>query len=97
MVYALNITEKFVPAKKINSIGGLLNFILPLLTFGASLIFLIMILKAAFNWLSHGDNPEVLKKAQATFFFAVFGLIVVIVSFVAVQLIGKILGIEKLI
>jgi len=92
----INIQEKFAPAK-IDSMGKLLNVVLPLMLVGAALIFLAMSLYGAFMYLTHGDNPEGLKKAQSVIIFAVIGLFIVIVSFVAVQIIGKIFNIPKII
>jgi len=93
----VNIEEKFAPATKVTSIGALLNVILPLMMTGAALLFLGMSLYGAFMYLTHGDNPEGLKKAQSTIIFAVVGLFIVVVSFVVVQVVGKLLGIPKII
>jgi len=95
MVYAFDISEKFAPAK-ITTIATLLNIVLPLVTTGAGLIFLVMALMGGFNILTHGDNPDALKKAYSTITYAVFGLIIVIISFVAVRLIGKMLNIDNI-
>ena len=95
MVYALDISKSFEPAK-VDSFGKLLNVVLPLATAGAALIFLVMVLRGAFMFMTNGDNPEGLKKAQSMMVFAVIGLLIVIVSFVAVQLIGRLLGVQML-
>ena len=95
MIYAIEInSQTFAPAK-ITSISTLLNVVLPLLTTGAGLIFLVMALFGAFNLLIHGDNPEAVKKAYGTITYAVLGLLIVIGSFIAVRLIGKMLNIEN--
>jgi len=95
MVYAIDISENFAPAK-ITTIATLLNVVLPLLTTGAGLIFLVMALLGAFNLLTHGDNPEAVKKAYGTITYAVLGLLIVIISFVAVRLIGSMLKVDIL-
>lgn len=95
MVYAIDLEKNFAPAK-IGNLATFLNIILPLLTFGAGVIFLIVIIIASFNILTHGDKPDVIKKSQATFSLAVIGLILVIVSFLAVNLIGRLFGINNL-
>lgn len=97
MIYAIDISDPnvFKPAKFAN-FSTLINLILPLLTAGAALLFLIIFLSAAFRILTHGDNPEDIKKAQHTIAFAVLGLIVVIASFLAVNLIGKMLGVANI-
>ena len=95
MLYAIEIKDKFAPAC-LTTIGQLLNVILPLMMSGAALIFLGMTLFGAFNLLTHGDNPEGIKKAYSTIVFAVIGLFIVIASFVGVKLIGKLLGVDNI-
>ncbi len=97
MVYAIDISDPnvFKPAKFTN-VSVFLNLILPLATAGASVIFLVIILSAAFKIITHGDSPEEIKKSQQTIGFAVLGLIIVIVSFLAVKLIGKMLGVTNI-
>lgn len=97
MVYALTINkDNFAPAK-ISSISTLMNVILPLLTIGAALACLAMALYGAYLYLTNGDKPDVLKKAQGIIIYAFIGLIIVISSFVVIQIIGKIFGIGKII
>ena len=95
MVYALDISQNFAPAK-ITTIATLMNVVLPILTTGAGLIFLVMALYGAFNLLTHGDNPEAVKKAYGIITYAVIGLLIVIGSFVAVRVIGNMLHVDIL-
>ncbi len=92
MVYAIDINPTTFPAAKFSNIGMLLNVALPLIMAGAGLIFLTMTLMGAFNILTHGDNPEALKKAYSTMTYAVVGLLIVVASFIAVRVIGAIIG-----
>jgi len=92
MVYALEINPTSFPAAQFSDVSKILNLLLPLVLAGAGLIFLVMLLKAAFDILSHGDNPDILKKAYGSIATSVIGLFLVIFSFVAVRLIGKIIG-----
>lgn len=46
--------------------------------------------------MTAGENPEMLKAAQKTFIFAIFGLGIVLSSFLVVKLLGKILGFENI-
>lgn len=96
MVYALEIGSKFAPSK-LSTIGQLMNVILPLMMSGAALVFLVMLLYGAFNYLRGGDNPEMIKKAFSTMVWAVIGLGIVVASFVAVRLLGSLLGIQNII
>ncbi len=91
MVQAFTIDPTSFPAAKIGNISQIMNLALPLALTGAGLIFLVITLYAAFNILTHGDNPDALKKAYASITTAVLGLIIVIVSFLAVKLIGALI------
>ncbi len=91
MVYALTINSTSFPAAKVAKISDIMNLALPLALTGAGLIFLVITLEAAFDILTHGDNPDALKKAYASITTAVLGLIIVIASFLAIQLLGAVL------
>ncbi|MCX7881186.1 MAG: hypothetical protein N2482_01580 [Patescibacteria group bacterium] len=96
MIYALDISsDNFAPAKFTN-ISSLLNLVIPLLTLGAAIIFLVMTLWGAFDWITAGDNSENLKKAKKKFISAFLGLIIIISAFILVKLIGFILKINLL-
>ncbi len=93
MVYVITIDSgNFAPAK-FNTLAVFLNILLPLATTLAAVIFLVMLLRATFIIITHGDNADALKKAQQAMTFAVLGLIITIFSFLLVNLIGKILGV----
>ncbi|MBI3366199.1 hypothetical protein HY041_01050 [Candidatus Roizmanbacteria bacterium] len=97
MVFAIDISQEgnFKPAKIVN-VSTLLNVILPLLTFGAAMVFLAICLYAAFMWITNGENKEKIAEAHKTFGYAVFGLFVVIASFIIVKLIGFVLGVTNI-
>lgn len=84
------------PIAKFKTFSSILNLVLPLLLTGAALVFLAMLLMGAYRWLTGGDNPELIKKAQQTFIYAIIGLIVVLMSFLAVQIIGRMFGFNNL-
>jgi len=92
MVYALEINQDVFKPAAFSDISKLMNLLLPLILAAVGLLFLVMLLKAAFDILSHGDNPDILKKAYGSIATSVIGLFLVIFSFVAVRLIGKIIG-----
>ena len=91
MVYALEINPTTFPGAKFTSFVPLINLALPLALTGAGLIFLVITLKAAFDILRSGDNPDTLKKAYAAITNAVLGLIIVVASFLVIQLLGSVL------
>lgn len=97
MIYAIDISQEgnFKPAKVAN-ISTLLNVILPLLTLGAALVFLAICLYAGLMMIMNGENKEKIAEAQKTLGFAVFGLFVVISSFIIVKLIGFVLGVKNI-
>lgn len=88
MVYAFTINSASFPAAKISNVGQIVNLALPLAMTGAGLIFLFVTLNAALSILRNGDNPDALKKAYASIMYAVIGLVIVIASYLVVQLIG---------
>lgn len=96
MVYAVEINPSTFPTARFGNISSILNIVLPLTLAGAGLVFLMMALMAAFNILTHGDSPEMLKKSYSSIVFAVVGLIIVVASFVVVRLIGGLIGAELL-
>lgn len=91
MVYAIEINQNnFAPAK-FGDFGSILNIIIPILMSGIAVLFLVMLLVGAFKWITAGDNPENIKKSQATIMHAILGLIIVIISYVAVRLVALVL------
>lgn len=88
MVYSFEINPTTFPGAKVTSIGQIVNLALPLALTGAGLIFLAMTLYAAFNILTHGDNPDALKKAYGSIATAVVGLIIVVSSYLVIKLLG---------
>ncbi len=77
----------FAPAKFAN-LGSIVNLIIPILMVGAALLFLIMIISAAFTYLMAGGNPENIKKAQKALTFAVLGLVLVISAYTIMKVIA---------
>lgn len=96
MVYALDINaNNFAPAKFTN-VASILNILLPVLTTGAALVFLVMMIWGGIRWIRSGDNAEETMAVRKTFMFAVIGLMIVIISFFVVKFIAMILGIGQL-
>ncbi|MCS7093105.1 MAG: hypothetical protein NZL96_01570 [Patescibacteria group bacterium] len=95
MVYGLSIDPTTFPPARISSISTLVNVFLPLLVTGAAFLFLVMAFYGAFLYLTNGDKPEILKKAQAIIIYAFVGLLIVVSSFVLVNIISRILGVSR--
>jgi hypothetical protein len=85
----------FAPARLL-SINSLIGFIIPFISIGAALAFLGMMLLGAFQWVTAGDNAENVGKAQKTLMFAIFGLLLVFLSYAAMKIITTIFGITSL-
>jgi len=83
------------PAAKFANLGIILNLLLPLTGVGAVIIFLIMILQAAFTILTGEGKSDNIAKAQKTLMFAIIGLVIVISAFVIVRLIGVMFNIQN--
>lgn len=95
MVYAIDLNDPTNnPLKKFGDIATLLNLFIPLITIGAAVIFLFMILKAAFTILTSGSNPEQVAKAQKTFTYAILGLFLVVSAYMVVKLLGVVLKVD---
>lgn len=96
MVYALDINQNTFAPAKFSNLGAILSVFLPLLTIGAAVVFLVMLLSAGFRLLTGAGNPEMIKKAQQTIGFAILGLFIVISAFLAVKLIGVVFNINNI-
>jgi len=83
----------FAPAKFAN-VSIFVNLLFPLIIIGAAVIFLVMLLLGAFSWITGAGTPENMKKVQGTFTFAVLGLVIVLISYLAVKLIASLLKIQ---
>lgn len=95
MVLAFTIDESSFAPAKFSSFGPLFNIILPLITAGAAMACLAIMLHAAYKILTGGDNPETIQKSIKSILYAGFGLAFVVASFVIVKLLGRILGVDN--
>ncbi len=96
MVDAIDIQQSFAPAQHFNDLGDLVNLGLNFVMLGVGLIFLVMLFRGAFTLLTQGASADGVKKAYGTITFAVIGLFVVIFSFLAVKLLGRLLGVDNI-
>lgn len=91
-----DIKNSFIPAQKFDSIGTVLNIILPLVFYGSALVFLVMLITSGFMYINSEGNAEVLKKAKYTIGYSILGIIVISISFLLVKLIARILNVNIL-
>lgn len=60
----------------------------------AGLIFLIMLIRGGFSYLTSGGDPKKTAKATSTLTMAIIGLVGVIVSFLIIRFIGSFTGVN---
>ncbi|MCL4374737.1 hypothetical protein M1523_02650 [Patescibacteria group bacterium] len=83
----------FAPARFAN-LASIANLIIPILMVGAAIIFLVMVIRAAFSYLMASGNPENIKKAQKALSFAVVGLVLVILAYTIIKVIAFVFNIS---
>lgn len=94
-VHAVDFSLKSVnPIAELDSIGKLVNLIIPLMMIGGGLACLSMLLLGAYKYLTSEGNAEKLSKAQSTIIYAILGLILIVASFVITKIIGAVLDVE---
>jgi len=84
------------PAARFDSIGKIVNLLLPLAMLGGVLLFLVVIIQAAFIFLTSEGKAEKANKARDMFIFAIIGLVVVLSAYILVKLIALIFNIQGL-
>lgn len=91
---ATTLPSYYPSLKYFNNIGSLVNLLVPLAVLGAALIFLGMIFYAAFTLLTSQGDPEKVAQGRNIITYGVIGLIVIMMSFLAVKVIEFVLGID---
>lgn len=82
------------PLEGINTLGDLINRVLPFLATFAGVILLFVFIWGGYDFItSQGDAAKV-KSAQAKLTTGIIGFILLIVSYLLVRLIAKIFGLE---
>ncbi len=80
------------PLVGINSISDLVSKILVFIFPLASIILLFVLMWGGYEYMTSQGNPEKVKGAQAKISSGVIGFILLVISYLAVVLIGKITG-----
>lgn len=62
----------------------------------AGVALFIMFVVAGFNFLLSGGDPKKLEQAKSTLTYAILGLVVIVVSYLIIQLISTITGVSGL-
>jgi len=78
------------PVAKFSSISVFTDILIPLFMIGGGLLTLIMLLYAAFMYLTSEGTPEKIKKAQAVLTYSLMGIFLIVLSFVITKIVGYI-------
>lgn len=62
----------------------------------AGVVLFILFVYAGFNFLLSGGDPKRLQQARSTLTYAIIGLVVIVVSYLIIQLISTITGVQGL-
>lgn len=57
---------------------------------------LINVLWGALNWIMSGSNPDRLKRAKDQMFNGIFGLVILVLSYLIIKLVSTITGLDIL-
>lgn len=82
------------PLQGINTLGDLINRLLPFMITFAGIILLLVFIWGGYDFITSQGNPEKVKSAQAKITTGIIGFILLIVSYLLVRLIAKIFGLE---
>ena len=82
-----------MPAK-ISNLEGVFSNIVSVALTGAGIAVLVMFIVGGYGFLMAGGEKEPTQKAQKTLTFAVAGLILVLSSWIILNLLGKFLGVD---
>lgn len=75
-------------------IGNLLSRLIELLYIVAGIVFVVMILIGAFQWIVSGGDKDALSKARSRVVHAIAGITLLALAFVIIKLVGQITGFE---
>lgn len=78
------------PVAKFSSISVFTNVLIPLFMIVGGVLTLIMLLYAAFMYLTSEGASDKIKKAQAVLTNAIIGIILIVLAFVITKMIGYI-------
>ena len=80
------------PIAKFNSIGSILNLLLPTIMIVASLVFLAILLYGAFSYVTSSGEQDKVQKARKTITYSLLGLVLILFSYLIVSLVGVVTG-----
>lgn len=81
-----------VPPAQISDIVTVLKNIITILAPAAGVAFFIMLLVGGYKFITSGGDPKAVGSARATLTYAVIGIILVVASWLILQLIANLTG-----
>ncbi len=94
MVYAIDLADPAQnPVAKFSSISQMLSMIISLVTIFGSLAVLAMFLYGGYMWLTAGEAPDKVAKAQKTFTYAIVGFMLMIFAYFITHLLATVFGV----
>ncbi len=91
-VYAFNIDSALFPPAAIPDMGDLMTRIVQLLISIAAILSIIFIIVAGFNFITASGDEKKIASAKGTLTYAIVGLIVLILTFVILQIVQYFFG-----
>lgn len=80
--------------KQIGEAVGIIENIIKLLAPAAAVAFLIMLIWGGFQFVTSGGDPKAAGAARSTLTYAIIGIVLVVASWLILQLIGNITGVN---
>lgn len=81
--------------QNINSLGGIINVVIPYLFGAAGLLLLLYLIWGGFGYMLSGGDPKATESAKQKITNAVIGFVIIFVAYWLVQLLGIVLGITQ--
>ena len=92
--------EAFIPVDpvgtKFNSVGSIVTELLKYVYVVAGLILLLMLISGGIGLMTSGGNPDKMKAGYGRITSALIGFLIVFVSYMVVQIVERIFGVDIL-
>jgi len=92
----VNAPEGIPTASGAGSIGGIISWVIIVLTAVGVIAALVFLIIGSIKWITSGGDVEKLQSARKTVMFSVIGLIVILLSVVIMQVVAGLLGVKVL-
>jgi len=82
------------PPAKLSELEGIFGNIVGIALELAGIVLFIMLIVGGFNYITSGGNPQQAEAAKKTITFAIFGIILLVMSFLILRLIYQFTGVD---